>query len=520
MPYTPENNPYIPGDPYSYDLKWIVEQVKNQKDAAESALQAAASAAEAKEAAEIATGSVFYVTPQMFGAKADGVTDDSQAIQDAIDSGDFVIFPEGEYYIDSTILIRKTYWNMDASNAHIIYGGSGYAVDISQSWNLNLRFGVISAANGGCIYLHSSDNTNYVQYINIFFLQLRASSNCVYGYATSSGWVNEIRFYDGRLIAGNNGFYLFKDASIDTMNHWNFYNIGIEGVTTGFYFKNGSSTRISDMVFIGCRYNESFTYLIKSEGLCQYFTFVGGGTVAPSILDVSADSDLWRFIAPTNSKHESLIVQKGDIVTCGYSVVTDGGISIPNNSDLNDYTYPANAYVSTNAGAASLSNCPTSQSFRMRIFSVAGLYYENDLYNNLIQEIIPNSGTEYFRRKVYRNGSLTYNYGSWIKYSKDTPWSSINDTTVGNTKFSYRYNDKFVEWWIETNADTYASQTTLLNIPSGLRPAKTLWQALCFWTNSAVTSQDRNAVRITNGGDVQVIAPNNYMMAHGIYAIA
>ena len=28
MPYTPENNPYIPGDPYSYDLKWIVEQIK------------------------------------------------------------------------------------------------------------------------------------------------------------------------------------------------------------------------------------------------------------------------------------------------------------------------------------------------------------------------------------------------------------------------------------------------------------------------------------------------------------
>ena len=28
MPYTPENNPYIPGDPYSYDLNWIVEKVK------------------------------------------------------------------------------------------------------------------------------------------------------------------------------------------------------------------------------------------------------------------------------------------------------------------------------------------------------------------------------------------------------------------------------------------------------------------------------------------------------------
>lgn len=28
MSYTPENNPYIPGDPYSYDLKWIVAELK------------------------------------------------------------------------------------------------------------------------------------------------------------------------------------------------------------------------------------------------------------------------------------------------------------------------------------------------------------------------------------------------------------------------------------------------------------------------------------------------------------
>lgn len=28
MAYNPNNNPYVPGDPYSYDLKWIVDQIK------------------------------------------------------------------------------------------------------------------------------------------------------------------------------------------------------------------------------------------------------------------------------------------------------------------------------------------------------------------------------------------------------------------------------------------------------------------------------------------------------------
>lgn len=29
MAYTPENNPYVPGDPYMYDLKWIVNKLNN-----------------------------------------------------------------------------------------------------------------------------------------------------------------------------------------------------------------------------------------------------------------------------------------------------------------------------------------------------------------------------------------------------------------------------------------------------------------------------------------------------------
>ena len=32
MGYTPENNPYIPGDPYSYDLKWMVQDIKHMEE--------------------------------------------------------------------------------------------------------------------------------------------------------------------------------------------------------------------------------------------------------------------------------------------------------------------------------------------------------------------------------------------------------------------------------------------------------------------------------------------------------
>lgn len=52
MAYTPDNNPYIPGDPYSYDLKWIVDKMKTYEDPQKYADAAAASAAESAASAE------------------------------------------------------------------------------------------------------------------------------------------------------------------------------------------------------------------------------------------------------------------------------------------------------------------------------------------------------------------------------------------------------------------------------------------------------------------------------------
>ena len=47
-----------------------------------------------------------FVTPQMYGAKGDGVTDDSDAIQQAIDSGFPVKVPRGHYLLTKPIYIR------------------------------------------------------------------------------------------------------------------------------------------------------------------------------------------------------------------------------------------------------------------------------------------------------------------------------------------------------------------------------------------------------------------------------
>lgn len=52
-----------------------------------------------------------YVTPQMYGAKGDGVTDDTEAIQrlfDSIGNGTTVFFPSGVYNVSDSIIVKKS----------------------------------------------------------------------------------------------------------------------------------------------------------------------------------------------------------------------------------------------------------------------------------------------------------------------------------------------------------------------------------------------------------------------------
>lgn len=60
MSYTP-NNPYIPGDPYSYDLKWLVENIKNIESAIEYLKQSYTLPTVVDHAAEMSDANKIYV---------------------------------------------------------------------------------------------------------------------------------------------------------------------------------------------------------------------------------------------------------------------------------------------------------------------------------------------------------------------------------------------------------------------------------------------------------------------------
>jgi hypothetical protein len=65
------------------------------------------------------------VTPQMFGAVADGVADDSDAIQTALNKGGMVYLPAGRYKITKTLTIGSNTTMMGAGDNSVIFLGDG-----------------------------------------------------------------------------------------------------------------------------------------------------------------------------------------------------------------------------------------------------------------------------------------------------------------------------------------------------------------------------------------------------------
>lgn len=89
-------------------------------------------------------GEIPFVTPQMYGAKGDGVTDDTDAFENALAANSAVFVPDGNYLITRSLDIthKKSLYGSDGQRATIYFGGSGSVVNIgrlSVLRNLNIR---------------------------------------------------------------------------------------------------------------------------------------------------------------------------------------------------------------------------------------------------------------------------------------------------------------------------------------------------------------------------------------------
>ena len=91
--------PATVGDPVSNPEYWVQTGYYNG--------QIAALEAQVLTINGILSDRDIFVTPQMFGAVGDGVTDDTQAFVDAIADGKPVFIPEASYLVSGTLTLNR-----------------------------------------------------------------------------------------------------------------------------------------------------------------------------------------------------------------------------------------------------------------------------------------------------------------------------------------------------------------------------------------------------------------------------
>lgn len=250
------------------------------------------------ESAVVASGD--YITPQMYGAKANGWTDDTEAIQKAIDSGKPVFMPHGRYLISKPLIItNKIYWNFYARNATFVYSGEDYAIRILGAENCHVEIGQITAMNGGGIEFYSDNTTEWNQYVSLEFNQIECRTDCIHVEVIGDGWCNENQVYGGRFKAGENGVHVHHDGKNFT-NGWKFYNCGIEGVTNGFLF-DANEGEICNMVIANARYGESFETVLKTIGFVFDCLWIAPTYITSNIIDCSNQTSRFEILAPIKS---------------------------------------------------------------------------------------------------------------------------------------------------------------------------------------------------------------------------
>lgn len=127
-----------------------------------------------------------YITPQMFGAKGDGITDDSNAFQMAVDyaysqsnGGGKIFVPHGVYIIEHPIELYRNIGldnslNAVESQAYVTIGGCAPTIVIEgESYNNT----IIKGKNTDCVFKCQKDPANYDQELLFSHIQFDGNNN-------------------------------------------------------------------------------------------------------------------------------------------------------------------------------------------------------------------------------------------------------------------------------------------------------------------------------------------------------
>lgn len=157
-----------------------------------------------------------YVTPQMYGAVADGTTDDAAAIQAAIDSGFPVLIPTGEYYISQELVINRNGveiigCGMEETDTKIKTNGTNAFHIVSGHRIITIKNICMSNAAEDCAGIEISGAGNSTHFITIENVMINR-----FKYGILSGGTSNTTSNDGNTYLWNCAFRDIKINSFDS----------------------------------------------------------------------------------------------------------------------------------------------------------------------------------------------------------------------------------------------------------------------------------------------------------------
>lgn len=321
---------------------------------------------------QLVTEEKLYTTPEEHGAVGDGIADDTQAIQEAVNSGKMVLGLSQSAVYRTTNTIRI---DGDNKNIYIVgeieYTGSGAAVQI-EGINHRVYVNKISALNGTGVdfyQVNPSINTAYCElktdnitgkYGITFTPTSHGIQNCyVYlGHIVADidaikigggisqdpnlpSYTGEIVFYNGR-IRGTAGYAIHLDCGSGfEINHIELNNVSFEGSLNGINMDAGTG-RIVGCSYINCRVGEITGKIISITGNVRDGYFKSVAPFRADKIEAASTALITRGFTVDNE-----LMSGNGIKTIKKAYICEHGILLTpmqyRKSIESDYTYDSSA---------------------------------------------------------------------------------------------------------------------------------------------------------------------------------